>query len=243
MSRSLQERLGVFLDAVESRWSLALHGVTLLTTVGATAWGAWAADILSQYSPLSWIVAGLLGALFWAVVRLIWNWGYRIKIRAQYDAKFIEHGGNYNPLDLTFEKKRIYLNDFVLPSSPLIQGKTFIECEIIGPAIVYFRANNLAAPIREPKLDAVWLHPTASMSNHFTFDNCIFRNCSFQRITLFASIENFYDWRDNPNVNWISIPPTQDDLDARNRIIGKATHKPETSLSEPKLIEKNLDKN
>jgi hypothetical protein len=221
MTKTIQERFGVFLDAVESRWSLAAHAATLITVVGATAWGAWAASIFSQYAPLSWITAGIVGGFLWAVIRLIWVAGYRIKIRAQYDAKFIEHGGQFNPLDLTFERQRIYLNDFALPSNPLIEGKTFIDCEIIGPAIIYFKSSNSANPIRPPKLDAVWLHPNAIMQNHFTFDNCIFRNCSFQRITLFASIENYYLWKDNTNVNWISLPPSESDLEARYEIIEK----------------------
>ena len=221
MAKTLTERFGGLLDTVESRWSLVLHGVTLMAAVGATAWGAWGASLFSAYAPFSWVLAGIFGGLLWAVIRLIWNWGYKIKVLAQYDAKFIEHGGQFNPLDLTFEKQRIYLNDFALPSNPFIQGKTFIGCEIIGPAIVYFKASNLANPIRPPKLDAVWLNPTAVMQNHFTFDNCIFRDCSFQRITLFASIENYSAWKDNPNVNWISIPPSQSDLDERYEIIKK----------------------
>jgi hypothetical protein len=219
MARTLQERFGVFLDSVESRWSLAANAASFVTIAGATAWGAWAAKIFADYAPLSWIIAGIIGAFVWAVIRLIWNWGYKIKVRAQYDAKFIEHGGNFNPLDLTFEKQRIYLNDFALPSFPFIEGKTFIECEIIGPAIVYFKSTNLANPIRAPRLDAVWLNPTAQMSNHFTFDNCIFRNCSFQRVTLFASIENYDLWKNNPNVNWLSIPPNEQQLEERRTIL------------------------
>lgn len=233
MAKTIQERLGSILDTVESRWSLGLHGVTLITVVGATAWGTWAASIFSQYAPLSWIAAGIAGAAVWTVIRLVWVWGYKIKIRAQYDAKFIEHGGTFNPLDLTFERQRIYLNDFALPSFPLIEGKTFIECEIIGPAIVYFKSSNLAVPIKPPKVDAVWLNPTAQMANHFTFDNCIFRNCSFQRITLFASIENFYLWKDNPNINWLSIAPSQTDLDERHKVINELQRKDGVPLSPP----------
>jgi hypothetical protein len=58
------------------------------------------------------------------------------------------------------------------------------------------------------------------------FNNCIFRNCSFQRITLFASIENYEAWKNNPNVNWISIPPSPVDIEERRAIISPPAKQP-----------------
>ena len=194
MASRFNKRFGRLLDNLESRWSLLAHGATLVASFSLPAWAAWSAKIMSQYAPLSWVIAGFAGVVVWALARLIWNWAYRIKINAQYDARFIERGGNYNPLDLTFEKKRIYLDDFALPSHTVIQGKTFIQCEIIGPASVYFAGNNNAVDIRAPVIDGVWLHPDARYNAGFQFFNCIFRDCSFQRITMFASIENFDLW-------------------------------------------------
>jgi hypothetical protein len=213
----ITERLGSLLNAVESRWSLytLIQGSGLIASFGLPAWAVKSGQIFSQYAPLSWVVAGFAGVLLWSIARLIWNWGYQIKIRAQYDAKFLERSGNYNPLDLTFEKKRIYLDDFALPSHTIIQGKTFIQCEIIGPASVYFAGSNNALDIRVPVIDGVWLHPDARYNAGFQFHNCIFRDCSFQRITMFASIENFEIWKKNPSVNWIGIPPTPELIEKR----------------------------
>jgi hypothetical protein len=72
-------------------------------------------------------------------------------------------------------------------------------------------------------MDAVWLGSTARFNNGFVFEGCIFRNCSFQRITLFASIENFNLWNDNPSLNWIGIPPTDADIEARHHQIAALT--------------------
>jgi hypothetical protein len=213
----ITERLGGVLNAVESRWSLyaLIQGTGVMASFGLPAWAVKSAQIFSQYAPLSWVLAGFAGVLIWAIIRLIWNWAYQIKIRAQYDAKFLERSGNYNPLDLTFEKKRIYLDDFALPSHTVINGKTFIQCEIIGPASVYFAGSNNAVDIRAPIMDGVWLHPDAHYNAGFQFHNCIFRDCSFQRITLFASIENFELWNKNPSVNWIGVPPTPELIEKR----------------------------
>jgi hypothetical protein len=214
---TISERFGRLLNTLESRWSLyaLFQGSGVMASFGLPAWAVKSGQIFSEYAPLSWVVAGFLGVLVWATARLIWNWAYRIKIKAQYDAKFLERGGNYNPLDLTFEKKRIYLDDFALPSHTVIQGKTFIQCEIIGPASVYFAANNNAVGLRPPIIDAVWLHPDARYNAGFQFFDCIFRDCSFQRITLFASIENFELWNGNTSVNWIGIPPTPELIEKR----------------------------
>jgi hypothetical protein len=180
---------------------------TLVASFSLPAWATWAANIFSQYAPLSWVVAGFCGVLAWVIIRVIWNWAYQISVRAEYDAKFIEHGGNFNPLDSTFERKRIFVNDFVLPSHPYIENKTFIDCDIIGPANLYFYVGNQMSPVKPPPIDAVCLDPTKKFSNGFLFSNCIFRNCSFQRITLFVSQPTYEDWKNNPLFNWISPPP------------------------------------
>jgi hypothetical protein len=210
MAKTASQRFGEILNTVESRWSLwtLIQGSSLLVSFSLPAWAVKSAQIFSEYAPLSWVIAGFAGVLLWTIARLIWNFAYQVKVRAQYDARFLERSGNYNPLDLTFEKKRIYLDDFALPSHTVIQGKTFIQCDIIGPASVYFAGNNSAVDIKQPIIDGVWLHPDARYNAGFQIYNCIFRECSFQRITLFASIENFELWNSNPSVNWIGVPPT-----------------------------------
>lgn len=216
---SFYQRLGSFLDMVESRWSLAAHGAALIASFGIPAWATWEANLFPTYSPLSWVIAGFAGVLAWVVIRFIWSISIRIRVNAKYDAQAIEHSADFNPLDLTFERKRIFIGDFVLPSHPIIDGKTFIECDLIGPATIYFHGNNQAALIRPPKFDAVWLAPNATINNAFTFTNCIFRDCSFQRITMLASIENYEAWKDNPNVNWLSIAPSAEHIEERRKIL------------------------
>ena len=128
---------------------------------------------------------------------------------------------------MTFERKRILLSDFVLPSFPFIDGKTFIDCEIVGPANIHLQHGNFADPIRRPIIDVVWLAPRATFYNGIVFTNCIFRNCSFQRVTIFSGLENFEGWKNTPHINWISIPPTAEQIQQRHRIIA---NEPEPEL-------------
>jgi hypothetical protein len=128
-------------------------------------------------------------------------------------------------LDSTFERRRIYVNDFVLPSHPYIDGKTFIDCDIIGPANIYFQNNNQANPVRPPTIDAICLHPDAKFNSGFIFSNRIFKNCSFQRITAFVSAETYELWKNSTSVNWIGVAPSEEQIATRKKALDEGQRK------------------
>ncbi|TMJ01342.1 MAG: hypothetical protein E6G97_15750 [Alphaproteobacteria bacterium] len=215
----LREHVSRAIDWFEPKLSLVIHAGALMASFTLPAWAVKSAQVFAQYGAVSWVVAGFAGVLIAVVVRLLWNWATRIGVRAKYDKRFIEHGGDFNPLDLIFEKRRIYLNDFALPSHPYIEGKTFVDCDIIGPANVYWAFGNQANPLRPPVMDAVCLDPGASFTNGFIFQNCIFRNCSFQRITVFAGTEFYPEWKNNKSLNIISVIPSAEQIAQRERLV------------------------
>jgi hypothetical protein len=208
------EKVGGWLDTIEARWSLwtLINGSGLIAFIGFPAWAVRTAQIFAEYAPFSWVAAGILGALTWAIIRLLWQLANRIRVRSKYDEYFVERNRDFNPLETTFERKRIYVDDLVLPSHPFVDGKTFVDCDIIGPANIYFASGNSIPVLKPPVFDMVCLDPTKRFWNGFIFSNCIFRNCSFQRITGFASTETYVLWKDITSVNWISPPPSADML-------------------------------
>jgi hypothetical protein len=226
------------LNTLESRWSLwnLLQGGSMIASFALPAWAVKSVNLFIEFSPLSWVVAGFGGLFIWVSCYLIWQWAKRISINAKYDANILKNGDKLNPLDQTFEGKRIFINDFVLPSSQLIQNKTFINCEIIGPACLYFMANNLATQIKPPTIDGIWLDPSAFFWNGVILSDCIFRDCSFQRITILASVENYESWKNHQNMNWISIPPQSEHLAIRQKVLTPQTNKEE-------IKEITIDKN
>jgi hypothetical protein len=172
-----------------------------------TAWAAAAANLLSQFAPFSYVVAGLLGSWivssgYWLIASARTRW-----VRTKYDNTMMLRGGLIDPLAKTFESKRIYLSEFVLPSHPIIEGKTFIDCEIIGPANLMLISGNNVADNRLPHCDALALAPNDVPHNRIMLSNCVFRSCSFQRVTFFISAEEFplvknIDW-----LRWIGNTP------------------------------------
>ena len=220
MAFSIRERLDTLLGRWDTRISIALHITGGVASFAVPAWAVRATDMFDQSAPASWVAAGFIGLIIFVVARLLWAAATSIHTRAKYNARFIERtGGAFNPLDLTFQNRRIYLEDFVLPSHPLVEGKTFINCDIIGPANIFWQYGNQANPIRPPVIDAVCLEARNAFNNGIIFRDCIFRNCSFQRITVFAVPELYPDWKDNANLNWISVAPPTTLIEERRKTL------------------------
>src|SRR6185503_2535480 len=128
---------------------------------------------------------------------------------------------------ISFQDARIFLNDFVLPSHPIIHGKTFLRCEIIGPSNCVFAANVQNIHQRLPVVDAVWMNNTKynpALSNVIVFMDCTFRECSFQRITLYIDMSN-YDESAVPYgggmLNFLSVSPTKEQVEERRKLLEK----------------------
>jgi len=171
------------------------------------AWAVHSVNLFADYSPASWVAAGFAGMFLATFCYWLWQVGLKVRVRAKYDYRLLGGPSPINPLDKTFEGKRVYLNEFTLPSHTVIEGKTFIDCEIIGPANLHWYAGNQATDNKGPVIDAVYLDPGRGFHNGFQLENCIFRGCSFQRITLFVGYYDYEGLKNHPLLNWISPTP------------------------------------
>ncbi|WP_155765361.1 hypothetical protein [Mesorhizobium erdmanii] len=168
------------------------------------AWAVRATNAFEAYAPASWVAAGFAGFLLFAVGYATFAWARSKLIRARYDQNLYKRTGFVDPMAATFENKRIFLADFVLPSDPHIEGKTFINCDLIGPANIYIRTANSVNEHRLPKCDGVVIEPTKSLYNVIFMDNCTFRRCSFKRITLIVDPAMYESSKNVDWVNWIN---------------------------------------
>ena len=202
-------KINKWLSGIEWRWSLwtLLQGTGIVSSFALPAWATHAANLFEEYQPLSWVVAGFIG-LFLA---LFLYWGFqaarRIGVRTRFDEKFVEQKAGVNPLNRTFENQRIFLNTFCLPSHPIIRGKTFIDCEIIGPANLFMTKGNNINQTRAPIIDAVYLEPQKNFYNGFLLEDCLFVGCSFQRTTFFFGMHDYHIARGLEWINWITLTP------------------------------------
>jgi hypothetical protein len=207
------EKLNRFLSGLEWRWSLgaAIWGLAFpVSSFAIPAWAARAAGVFSNYAPLSWVAIGFAGLFIYALCVALYGFGQVRGVRAKYDAKFMAETGGVDPLAKVFEGKRIFLNDFILPSTPLVDGKTFVDCEIVGPANIFLQMDNAINNVRPRSVDAVALDGKTQFYNCFVFRNCTFRGCTFHRVTLFFTPHEAIANQSLQWLNWITDMPRQD---------------------------------
>jgi len=205
--------LNRFFMHFEWRLSLATVVWSLLIPAGSFVLPAWATEatgVFSEHAPLSWVIAGFGGLLAYAIAVFIYGTGQQRSVRSRYDAKFMRETGGVDPLARVFEGKRIYLNDFVLPSQPQVIGKTFVDCEIVGPANMYFEADSSVDDVKPGLVDAVALTGERQFFNGVVFRNCKFRGCTFHRVTLFFQPKEALRIAGLNWLNWISPMPPAD---------------------------------
>jgi hypothetical protein len=195
------------LDKLLSIGQWAIKAAIALSAFAIPAWAARAANILGEYAPFSWVAIGILGALALAGAYALWGWGRQRHRRASYDKRMLQRGSYVDPLEKTFERRRIFLNEFALPSHPLIEDKTFIDCEIIGPANIILDTGNRVDEPRFPLCDTVLMSAPARPFNGYAFRRCAFRGCSFQRITFLIPAHEYEMARGVDWLNWITLHP------------------------------------
>jgi hypothetical protein len=188
-------------------WGNILWLGAFVASFALPAWATRVTGVFSHYAPLSWVIAGFIGLGAGAACMATYAWAKGKLVRVRYDKRMLAQGGAVDPLTKTFESKRIYLNEFALPSHPLIEHKTFIDCEIIGPANIILDIGNRVDEPKFPICDTVLMHQDAKPFNGYIFRSCTFRGCSFQRITLLVPIGQYgmaqgVDW-----LNWITPYP------------------------------------
>lgn len=211
----LRDNIDRFFARLEWRWSLAnfIWGAWAIASVTLPAWAVKTANLFSDYSPVSWVGAGVLGFLVFCFGFFVYAHARFRLVQARYNERSLEIGATADPLAKVFEKKRIFLNQFAMPSNPFINGKTFVDCEIIGPANIFLASGNRVDEPQLPSCDGAVLSPNATSFNSYSFINCAFRRCSFQRINFFISDE---EYQNAPNIrgldwiNWITFLPDSD---------------------------------
>lgn len=200
-------------------WKLSLFGI-VLGAMGGFALPAWAfraTGLFSEYAPFSWVMVGFAGLLTYALAVFLLGIGRSRFVRSKYDASFMQETGGVDPLAKVFESKRIYLNDLVLPSNARVIGKTFVGCEIVGPANMYLERNNNINNNASGQIDAVALSGESLFYNGIAFVDCVFKDCTFHRVTAFINRNEVEATKNIEWLNWITLlpvlpPPDEEEL-------------------------------
>ena len=180
--------LNALLGAASNLYTLLplLAGGALVTALAA--WAAWATERLSAYAPASWVAAGLLGGLSFAFAAALAAYCRQRWVSTTLLRQFHDAADRVNPLETMFTHRRIKIEDMVSPSDMTVRGKTFIDCEILGPANVVFTATR---PGSGGLTDCGFINcagarfkDDAFVPNGVAFVDCNLLRCKLHRVIL-----------------------------------------------------------
>jgi len=180
-----------------------------------TAWLASAAEWLEAYGPLGWWLAGIsvfLFTLMTLMLLLLLMSFFRFKlVEAKAIKNWNERTSDINPLDNEFSKVRIRILDLVSPIDGCIDNKKFSDCEIIGPANIFFYGGGGIYGCVFSKLDLVLCKDDSEINNIIPISNFQFVNCRFHRVTFYLSPSTVDKMFLDENFNWVTLSPMEVD--------------------------------
>ncbi|GGZ33816.1 hypothetical protein [Asticcacaulis endophyticus] len=193
----------------------------LITGASLVGLSGWVSNYMASKTP--WIVQigpyGVLVATFFGIACALFLYALVVQVsvwrlRAEKQKKWENNTDSFNPLDKEFHKKRIYIQELAHPVDNKIVGKKFTECELIGPANIFFFQNTNSIAPHFINCDIIVVKPS-NINNAIALTNIEFINCKFYRFSVFVSkgeVENlknmapiFITLTGNPAID--SLPP------------------------------------
>lgn len=111
--------------------------VPISITSAVMGWATWFTGLFQPYAPASWIFAAIAGGLMALVGMALYAYARERLQRVRFRA-IVMNTTNVNPLEALFTLKRIKLVDLAPPIGGIVEGKTFVKCDLIGPANLVF---------------------------------------------------------------------------------------------------------
>lgn len=187
-------KLSKLLQAIESHTSmLARLGRWIVTLGGAAVLGGTAkvAQVLEEFAPFSYLLAGFIGAALVAIVFACWASFRSATANARYLNELKKPASAINPLDESFNKKRIEISDLADPVTNVVKDKTFTNCQLVGPRTAVFLGCTFQEGFSHEGCDFATFDDQGkppSVYNIQIFHNCTFRNCRYFRLVMFFRI-------------------------------------------------------
>jgi hypothetical protein len=174
---------------------------------GLATYLAYLTEPLAAYRPLSWLVAGMAGGLVFACLIALVSFSYRCIAQARLAHALAIEPKNINPLAEKFDRQQIRLSDFASPITQEYAGKTFIDCEFVGPGVIFFYRGVGLQEWRIEACDFIAVGPGAIRTGTI-FSDSLFIRCHFYKV-LFILAEPFasdVEAKVRGELNWLVKP-------------------------------------
>lgn len=185
------------------KWSPTVLGTAFSSYIAG--WATATTNAVSQYAPLSWIAAALVGGCMFLLARALW---YSARVNAE-KLEFARDAGkrtsSINPVDAVFTKQRIELQQFRNQFNEVVDGKTFVDCELYGPAVVFLLGNISMSGAGIANCEFVRVRNGAAVFNSIPFSNLTVTRGKMRGLTILVP-ESMVDTVNAGihNIQWIT---------------------------------------
>ncbi|MBK6897670.1 MAG: hypothetical protein IPH06_13890 [Alphaproteobacteria bacterium] len=169
---------------------------------------AYFTEAFLDLAPFSYGLAFLIGFVFYSLGWYIWG-QYRISVaKSRILELSVGPKSSINPLNNHFENQRIYISDFFVPYDPVIKGKTFLNCEIMGPfnIIIPQGGRGTFDGVDFYECDFIEAKPNAFAHVGIGLFDVSFKNCKFYKFTIIVppDIANQLRSIKELDINWVT---------------------------------------
>jgi len=165
---------------------------------------------LDNFAPFSWVLAAMIGAVLFLIAAMAFA-AIRVKLSERRILQRHEiELPPFNPLDDLFTRQKIDIQQFKKPLPLANEGKSFIGCEIYGPAVVLFGNNSTIIDNEVMDCDFIVTKNKASVCNVILFTGVTIKNCKLINLTLLMPPNLARELeKAAPGANWITEIPNE----------------------------------
>ncbi len=179
-----------------------------LVSFGIPAWIGYLTDWVAAYGPIGWLICGAMGVLVTATISVLIAWARHMFINASIQKKFYQTADRINPMQSHFLRNRIKLEDLLPPGIGWVEGKTFEDCDLVGPlnilTIDVTMHGNFFESVDHIEIAADTLY---NIKNARVFKDCTFRKCRFYNVSFLINEVNYDNVTSIGGANWITPKP------------------------------------
>ena len=181
----MKERVNRFLDRVESRVALLSLVFGSSVTGVVAGWISSYSEWVSRFGAVGWILTGLVAAIAFGIMSMCVGFARYIWIKGSVVRKWQEAVDYINPLDDEFSRKRIKISDLADPISNQIRDKTFINCDLIGPANILIVNSNVTG-VHFVNCEGIPIKSDVEILTAIVLMNCTISGGRIANATIFA---------------------------------------------------------
>lgn len=174
-----------WLALTERVFSWAPFALAMLTTGWASFTAGKATPWINAFGPIALIGAVLLGMTIAALAYFFWASARLRHARAAVAFRAAESEEvSVNPLEAQFIKSRIRLDAFIPPVPERVTGKTFSDCDLVGPVILAVLDGTTMANCVYKNCDFVLARVPSVPYNALVVGEMMFTDCRFIHVTF-----------------------------------------------------------